>query len=284
MAEEAVAAVTPEQTAPTPPPASEPANEDVGSDLFSDLADDVGDEDVAAPAQPPAAKAEPVPPAPSTPPAPEPVVAKPAAETPPKAETPPAAPVRLTQEQVMEKYEKDRAAAIAKLIEEYRISEDQAPALMTEPEKVLPQLLANMHARVMDNMAQFLRQNLPAYMHHLTQTATAQRQAVDTFFQAWPELNKPEYHQQVARVLGAYRQANPDASVEDVIQAGGVSAMVALRLPLPERVLQRHNVDKPDAKPVGGGLPPATPGASRPAPSKSNNVFTVLAEEDLADG
>lgn len=265
------------------PPASDKPSE--GSELFTELANDTGDDEggetpPAKPAEtvapPAAAKPAETPPAPSV----EITSAAPVETPPPAAATPPAQPPAPTEEERRVQYDKDRAAAISRLTEQYAIKEEDAPALITEPEKVLPRLMAEMHARVMENVANYMQQALPHAVRRVSTAETAQQRAAKMFFDEWPELNKPEYGESVARVLAGYRQANPEAKPEDVIREGGVAALVALRIPIPERVMKRHNVDTPDAtKP--GVIPPAPGGATRPPAKPSDNVFTVLAMEDV---
>lgn len=292
---------TPTPTAPeSPPPAAEtpsvPAAEeklDGGSELFSDLAADTSDEEPAGEVKPPETPPQSTTPPPAAEVKPE--AAKPPVETPPApVETPPASAVPPqatptpetpptpvpTEEERKAQYAKDRAAAIARLTESYTIPEDLAPVLISEPEKALPQLMAQMHARVMENVVQFMHQQLPYFVRNVSTMETANARAAQAFFNEWPELKDEKFHQTVARVLAGYRQVNPNAKMEEVIREGGVAALVALRLPIPERVLQRHNVEKPDAtKPAS--FTPAPPGATRPPTPKSDNIFTVLAEAEV---
>jgi len=263
----------------TPPAGGE---DSAGSELFTELADDTGDSGEGEEAPPTPAVSTPrveTPPKVDITPAPT-VDAPPKVEEPAKTDTP--TPV-VSEEDRKAQYDKDRAAAIARLTEQYAISEEQTPALITEPEKVLPVLMANMHARVMENVVSYLQQALPHAVRQVSSTETVQQAAAAKFFTEWPELNKPEFGESVARVLAGYRQANPKASQEDVIREGGVAALVSLRIPIPDRVLTRHNVDRPDAT-KGAAFTPAPTGAARGAPVKGpENTFSILAQEDLQD-
>jgi len=293
---------------PTPTPATEPAEtkaEDLGSDVFTDFAnEDLGaevEEIVKSDDTPPPAKEEPKgeqPPVDKTPaqraaeavqalekPASDqPPATPPKSETPPPAvETPPATPQK-TPEEIKAEREQSRKKYFDELAQGYALSEEDANAVITDPEKVLPRLLAKVHMDVADRMAQWVATSFPHFMQAHSQRAQAVETSTKLFFSEWPELNKPEYAPVVARVLSGYRQANPTASAEDVIREGGVASLVALRIPLPQRLMEKHNVDTPDAaRPGGTPVVPSGSGATPPPARKSSNAFEVLAEEDLVD-
>lgn len=273
----------PETVAPGSVPA---APVEGGSELFSGLANESDDdttstEPVKVETPPPAPPAEVVKPA--EPPATVAISPPPPAQvaTTPEVKAPPAP----TDEERKAQYDKDRAAAVAQLIEQYAISEELTPRVITEPEKVLPQLLAQVHVKAVEHAIQYLTQNLPVMMQAYTTTETARKQAAEQFFTEWPELKDPKHGETVARVLSGYRQANPQAKPEEVIREGGVAALLALRLPIPERVLKQHNVNQPDATKPTGFTPVTTPGAARTVPTGGEkNLFAVIAQEDLQDG
>ena len=188
-------------------------------------------------------------------------------------------PPVMTPEQV----QAQRAEVMKQLTTRYAIPEDVAPRLVTEPEKVIPELLANAHAQIMDTVQAYIE---GAFPHMLQRHQTTQQRVtsnVDKFYSAWPELKDEKFGPTVARIVGGYRQANPNAKMEDVIQEGGLAALLALRLPIPERVLKMHNAGSSNAAP--GSPPPALGGSapsSGPVPGgNSGNVFEVVATEDV---
>jgi hypothetical protein len=278
------------------PPAVDKDEVDSSEDLSEFVNEDLGDEDVDVPQRPAPKPAEPkveTPPKtaaeevkPSQPQQPVPTPT-PEPETKPTETPPPAAaqPVPTpTEEERKATYEKDRAAAFAKLTERYAVPEDQVAPLVTEPERVIPAMLAKVHAEVMENVVAWVQQALPQMIEQTSTATTTRTQAVQKFYTEWPELNKPEHAPVVARVLAGYRQANPEAKPEDVIREGGVAALVALRLPIPERVLKQNNAAQPDAKLPSGFAPTPRVGVARPPAKPDTNVFSVIAEEDLQEG
>lgn len=278
---------------------TETSLEEVFSDLASEDDGDVSDGQVAAkPAAQPAAPAKPV-----AQPAVQPAVpAQPAqaAQTTPSQPAQPAAPVQPAAEstpvqsaqpepptKTEEQIRAERVAAREKLVGDlatrYSVPEADISELVTNPEKVLPKMMAHLHANVMDNVQAYIAQNFHRWTEVHQTVAKTNSEAADSFFKEWPELKDKAHGPTVVRVLTAYRQANPQAKAEEVIREGGLQALVALRLPLPARLLGpgANNLHLPDAS--RPGAPPVHAGtAARAAPGKpEDNVFTILANEEI---
>lgn len=280
------APVVPPVVAPVEPPAA-----DEGLSASSNVEwDDVADDDLIGDDEPPKVVTPE-----STPPAPEPrevllpkpdvpVAVVPApAEPPPSTPTPPAPPP-VSAEEIQKQVREGREKFVKQLETLYAVSEADLPTLVAEPEKVLPGMFAKAHAAIMDQVANYVQTALPQLIQATQVKETQVASSLKQFYSAWPELSDPKYSATVARQLVAYRQANPEAKTEDVIHEGGVSALIALRLPIPERLLKVHNAGTPSAtpsvpfSPVSAGSAPSAP--SQPGPT---NAFTILAQEDLAE-
>jgi hypothetical protein len=155
--------------------------------------------------------------------------------------------------------------------------------MLVEPEKHLPGMLANMHVSIADSVIQAVMQNMPGMVTNLTkQTSEAQR-AQDEFYGAWPALREaaarnPEHEKLVTSAIIAYRQLNPKATRQEIIQAAGLQAMISLRLPLPPELF---NSPAAAPAPVAPGFQHAAPGAGgMPIPAKPNpNAFQLLNQE-----
>jgi len=192
--------------------------------------------------------------------------------TPPTEETPP--PVQLTPEQVAEQqrqWQEYQAQQVAQLEQFYAMGEDDALALATEPEKVLPKLAARLHMQVMQNVQAQMAQTMPNVMKTVQEATVRENKAKDEFFKAWPELRGNE--QQVMQAGLLYRQMNPLASPQEAIEGIGRIVMAATGK-------QR----------VAGGTPPAarqTPAAPfKPAAGvggAQHKAQTKTAWEDLID-
>jgi hypothetical protein len=160
-------------------------------------------------------------------------------------------------------------------------------ALLVEPHTVLPRLLAEAETRAMERALQLMHRQLPQVLENVRQQQAQVSKAQEAFFGAWPELNDAKYHSVVLRHVNAYRQLNPTAAPEDVIKEAGISALIALRLPLPERVLAAHNPTATNALPGGFQPAPASGGATalpRSAAPTSTNEFELLATDIMRNG
>lgn len=185
--------------------------------------------------------------------------------TPPSEVLPP--PVQLTPEQLAEQqrqWQAYQSQQTAQLEQYYAMNEEDALALATEPEKVLPKLAARLHMQVMQNVQQQLAQTVPNVLKNVQESTARESQAKEQFFGKWPELRGNE-----AQVLQAglmYRQMNPTASPQEAIEGIGRIVMAATGK-------QRVGQVTP---PTGGGKPgapfkPATGvgGAQHKAPAKT---------------
>jgi len=174
-----------------------------------------------------------------------------------------------------------RAQYGERLAEQYALSEDDARAMLTEPERVIPKLAAQLHMDVVDTVINAVFSRLPAIVHGVQQSSAANRTAEDSFFKAWPQLKDPKHQQVVWSAVANYRALNPQAKMEEVVRAAGLSAMLHLRLPLPAELMQFEQPATPPARP----FTPAAPGAGAipTGPSGPMNPFVALSEELLAE-
>lgn len=240
------------------------------------------------PAVAPAAPPTPSTPEPSSPPAVEaapvtpPVQPLPPAETVAPAAASPDVPAAPSAPEVS--FDQLRAQEQVRLEQVYAIDEATSATLLTEPEKVLPRLAAQIHTAVLESAVQAIVAHLPSIMQAQTERATANTQAEQAFYSQWPGLNKPEYKQTVWQAVAAYKTLNPSAPRDEVIRAAGLQAMLSLRLPLPRELMQF--VDPPAAPVQPASFVPASPVApgmgTPPAPS-SGNPFETLASEFLME-
>lgn len=283
-------------------------------DVFGDLANEFDQEDIgevaeSEPAEAPAAKAPTVPPVPSapaeetppaeppageveTPPTTPPKKEEPASEeTPPKSEeekppeSPPTAkeeeakPPEKTEEELKAERETARASLKDSLVERYKLSEEDIETVRTEPEKVLPGMLAEAFMDVFEAVNQRMQTMLPRAIEQISAQQTQVQAAETAFYTANPALDKAKHGEVVQRLGHAYRQANPSANMETFNREVGAQAIIALKIPFDTRT------GKVIEEPVE--TPPATPPAFKPAQESSahspkpaeENFWTGLSRE-----
>jgi hypothetical protein len=200
----------------------------------------------------------------------------------------PEAPPELTPEQVHARFKQWREQGVDLLAKEhFVIPADQVEKIVDkETGMVNAQELAAASSRLaarvyMDTVTAAMGQivqNLPALINKVLEAKTQGDAAENKFFEAWPQL-KP-HRDTVFRVAQAYRKQNPAATVDQFVKEVGASAMIALRLAMPNQ----------PAPPTPGQPAPAKPfrpaAATRPVtPAPTNgpvNPFARMAEEDMA--
>lgn len=210
---------------------------------------------------------------------------QPKSPQPPKEETPPPpkeetaeekAARELRETQAREKRQKD-------LEEYYKLPDDLAARLATEPELVLPTLAAKVHQALELATQQMITQLVPQFLQQHTQLQAANEKAKSTFYDRWPSLK--DYEPQVLQMGQMFRQLNPKATPEDSIERIGATVCAALGIqpdpkpgsgtPAPQQQQQR--------KAVGSPRPAGAAGARAPAPPPTENVFTEMANEFLEE-
>lgn len=183
------------------------------------------------PAVPPVVTA-PAPPAVVEPPKPVPA---PAVVVPPTTPTvaPVAPPVEKTPEQLTAETTARRQEFRSSLVKLYEpTTRDKGGMLLTEPEKVLPELAAELHMQVLESAVYGIMAQVPQIVQNVIAMQQSTERNEASFFAAWPQIaaRKAEAMPLIGRFAPIYRQANPSASLEDFTREIGSMVMVALRI------------------------------------------------------
>lgn len=168
-----------------------------------------------------------------------------------------------------------RARALVELEKRYALTEDDATAVLSEPEKVLPQFFSKLYVDIYENVLNSLQVALPQMVSQVQASESVASQNERDFYAAWPKLQ--EHTQMVERFGQMYRQMNPQATKEQFINDVGAQAMVALKLPI-------EGVTQPAAQPESVvRVPPYTPPRGGPTPAPQGprpvNPWAQMAEE-----
>ncbi|MBW2081547.1 MAG: hypothetical protein JRI39_00335 [Deltaproteobacteria bacterium] len=201
-----------------------------------------------------------------------------------KPEPPPKAPPREPEEPATtkgrgpteEELQAQRKAAIEQIASHYSLSEEEAAQMMTEPEKVLPQLVGRVFVDVYEALLRTQQFVVPQMLQqHLQQRELAQQQT-RSFFEKYPVLNKPEYYETIRKVADAVRQTDPNLSVDEAMSRVAGIAAYSLGVSLePEK--KPEEPAAPQQKPF---TPAAPGGAGAPPPkAKPRNEYEQFFEE-----
>lgn len=209
---------------------------------------------------------------------------------PPTPEVPPVVPVPTeTPEQQAEALQKVRTEQHSKLTDFYKLSDEDAASMITSPQEVVPNMLANLHMTVLENTLQTLASMIPQMVSQVMETKKANENANEAFFGAWPKLAKAELYAPLGRMISAYRTANPEVPQDQLIKEVGAAAHLAFKIAPDEMPGVGGIVPNPGVSPEGlpvapavpgSGFTPAAPGGSTPpAPVKSNNPWDSYNKE-----
>jgi len=184
-----------------------------------------------------------------------------------------------------------REQARRELAERFRLSDEQAEALLMNPNEVLPQLVADVFLDVYDQVVGAIQAKLPDVVAGILEQQRVLNEERESFFREWPELAKEEYQPVIQRIKEAYWQMNPKASREQAIKEIGAQAWVALRLPLDGLLKRAGAADEAlgkegaqEAQNPPPRQPAATGGATyEPPKERPKNEYELLAEELLAE-
>lgn len=271
------------------PAISSPADEgDSSSDVnWSDIATELeqGDDSAFAEGDTEIVESAPPPPPPES--APEAVASAPAGETPPLAPSPvaptteavPQAPVSVAPETPKVDYAAWRGEQISKLEGMYKLSDETAEQLLSEPEVVLPRIAAQLHMAVTEAVLQSVNSALPHVIQSIQQTDTVEKSAQKLFDEANPDLVDPKYRDGIFRVGTMYRQMNPNATPQEAARVIGNMVRTAYGLQASAAPAVGVSAAPPPSAPTPAPYVPSRGGGGGVTPSAPSNVWSQLALE-----
>lgn len=196
----------------------------------------------------------------------------------PQTETQPEQPQGPSQEEIAQM----RGKIHESLKNVYALSDEDAEAMLTDPQSVIPTLAANLHMSVMAEVHQAIRQTveqvtqqLPQTIQQTTKMQQDSEKILNDFYGQWPELKGKE--DVVTQAAAMYRQMNPDATLEQAMNDIGRQMYVLLNIPLPGQAPQQQQ--------TAPAVPPAPAAATTVSPPSSTpqNWFSAVADEMLRE-
>jgi len=241
------------------------------SDFDSDDEDEIveGDAQVISEAETPEPSPSPEPPAP---------VEAPIQEAPPTVQASPEPAVDPSAQ--AESYKAWRTERMTELEKQYALSEDDAVALQTDPEKVLPVLAAKLHMEVLESSMRAVQVMMPVMLGRLQEGSELNNRAKSLFNSVNSDLADPQYEAAILQFGQVYRSMNKTAPPEEAARAIGNLVRAAYGL-VPPNASQPAGVP-PTAPMQGASFVPARGSGGAMRPSPSDNPFARMAEEMLA--
>lgn len=172
--------------------------------------------------------------------------------------------------------EQQRPKVIEALAQQsYQLTEDELNGLQEDPGRTVPKLLARAHVNAVQGVLRHVAQQLPAMMSGMLQLREQNKQREDTFWNAWPQLDRQKHAQQVTQVARVFRQLNPTADMSTFVQHVGAQVMLMNGLhraaaPVQPQVAQPRPAPFVPAGAGHGGVP-------NPAAMKQPEGWEVIA-------
>lgn len=154
----------------------------------------------------------------------------------------------------------------------FRLSDEDAAALATNAEQVIPRLMGKVYAQALVAAGNLMRNFVPQMIQHdvgqINTRASRAKEAINAFYTAHSDLNEKDHGATVAKWAKSFRAANPKASREEAIKFVGN----AVRL--------EHGLSAPQAAPQTtqprAAFAPARPGGRVPPPPQTPDPFAGL--------
>lgn len=154
----------------------------------------------------------------------------------------------------------------------FQLSREDVEALETNAVDVIPKLLARAVVRSQQMFLESMSRSVPAMMGRQVEALRRNAAGQNKFMARWPQLR--EHSELVNRLAITYRQMNPRASLDQMVEELGPIALMTAKLPLQPPGQPQNPVAQPGPAAANGVRPPQ-PSPFVPAmggPGQSPNV------------
>lgn len=185
-----------------------------------------------------------------------------------------------------EDLEEQRKQYLASVEKDFAISEEDANLIITQPEKILPRLAANIYDRAMRDTAEMFRnfsEQIPNMLQGISQQQRQASEAEQSFLAANPgieAIDKTELEGLISTFAPLVAQQNPNASAEDKLKALGRTIAAAKGISLKEVAPEKTPPKEEPVKPHTPAAPVSTGAQPQPAPASEADVFIDMLLND----
>lgn len=138
------------------------------------------------------------------------------------------APVEQKPAKTPEEEKAEVERFMGELQKQYAISDEDADAILTDPKTVLPKLMANAHAMILQQVGSFIQQAMPAIVQSQVRNVSTTDQRLAEFQQMYPDLATPENQAVAMAAIQTVKQANPGIGYSDMLKKVGPVAYALL--------------------------------------------------------
>lgn len=212
--------------------------------------------------------------------APQPAVPPATPQVPPAQPAPAAVPDdgRVTPEKVEAAYKQFEAQLLPQLEQQYKLTPEQVTQLEENAPAFIPKMMAKLHYQVQIAAYTGVMSQMPRVIEQILTQHKAVDTAVGKFYNRWPDLKDAKHDTAVDQGLKAWRNANPNATMDDMIEKAGLMLMLSLGLgPNLQQQQQGQQSVTPNTPVRPAGVAGAGP-IAKPA-GGAVNVFEAMAED-----
>jgi hypothetical protein len=154
----------------------------------------------------------------------------------------------------------------------FQLSQADKEAIETDVVGFIPTLLARMYLKSQINMMRQMDRIIPAVTQRFTEVNTRNKANEDKFYSRWPDINAAQHGELVMRLARTYRQMNPNAKLDQMIEELGPIVMMTAKIQPGAYPASNGAGHMPSPMQPRGNRPPApfTPavsgGGARPSP------------------
>jgi hypothetical protein len=167
-------------------------------------------------------------------------------------------------------------------------SEEEQEQLRLDPAPVLsaklPGIVGRLYVDVYEAIMYATFNQLPKIISGIQHVETTSREKMSRFYEAYPDLNKPEYAQKLADIGKFYRGMNPKATEDEAIKGVGDTAMAFFGLQRAPAPVEAQPAATPAPKPKMPAVPAgARTGAGQITAPQADNPIVDLLDYEFPD-
>jgi hypothetical protein len=146
---------------------------------------------------------------------------------------------------------------------EFALSPEDIEAFNNDMTTALPKFAARVFLRAQASALNQMERVVPAIIERYMKVSAARENSSGKFYSRWPQIDRTKHGPVVDRMAQTFRQENPSATLDEMVEALGPYVMMAAKIPhqpgaAPNGNPQAHPASSPMAKPAGN-KPPASP-------------------------
>jgi hypothetical protein len=151
----------------------------------------------------------------------------------------------------------------------FAMSPEDIEALNSDFVGALPKMLARTVVKVQQQQLMMFAKLVPQILNRYNTDLKKHTANEDKFYQRWPGLSREQHGELINRYAAVYRQMNPQANLEQMIEQLGPMLYMAARVtpPVGQPAVAPQRVQTNGASPPAGFVPAAPGVASQQQPA-----------------